>query len=280
MPDICWSDLPTYSIYDIPRLTADKINQLRSRQIINVRDVPDDAQLSPKQRLQVQLAQANRVLIDHERLASALNQLNYPLYFLDYEAFGPAIPELPGYQPYQHLVFQYSLHVIAHPEAEFEHKSFLSRDFATATEQVAASLRQNIGPQGHIVVWHKTFETQRHIEMGRLYPKHAEFMTQLNDRIFDLRDVFEHQLYIDPRFRGGTSIKNILPILAPELSYKQLPIREGTEAAAQWYLMVRGNLPLDKQERIYTNLARYCYLDTLAMVKIFENLTKLAPTTA
>ena len=37
-------------------------------------------------------------------------------------------------------------------------------------------------------------------------------------------------MYDDPRFNGSASIKQVLPVLCPELSYKELDIQEGGSA--------------------------------------------------
>jgi hypothetical protein len=63
-----------------------------------------------------------------------------------------------------------------------------------------------------------------------------------------------------------------LPVLCPELSYKELEIGEGTKAMLAWYEMVHGNLTAEEKEQIKQNLLTYCKLDTWAMVEIWRKL--------
>jgi hypothetical protein len=46
-------------------------------------------------------------------------------------------------------------------------------------------------------VWNKTFEAGRNKEMAELYPEFAEFLLGLNQRIYDLADIFKQCLYVD-----------------------------------------------------------------------------------
>jgi hypothetical protein len=49
-PDICHPGLPEYSIFDIPRLTKKKKNELLSLGIVDIKDIPKSFPLNQKQR--------------------------------------------------------------------------------------------------------------------------------------------------------------------------------------------------------------------------------------
>ena len=85
-------------------------------------------------------------------------------------------------------------------------------------------------------------------------------------------DPFKKGYFEHPGFKGSLSLKKVLPVMAPDLSYAELDISEGGSAAASWVRMVSGNLSEKEKTEIYENLLKYCELDTLAMVKIFEKL--------
>jgi hypothetical protein len=79
---------------------------------------------------------------------------------------------------------------------------------------------------------------------------------------------------VDIAFRGSTSIKKVLPVLVPELSYEGMEIADGTSAMEGWLEMV--DMP-DGEERLQRRraLLDYCAQDTLAMVRILEFLERL-----
>jgi hypothetical protein len=85
-------------------------------------------------------------------------------------------------------------------------------------------------------------------------------------------EIFSKQLYLHPDFRGGFSIKNVLPVLVPELSYKELNVRDGSMAMTGWKTMMFEMKNQQDKDQMKQDLLIYCKLDTLAMVKIFEVL--------
>jgi len=203
---------------------------------------------------------------------SELENLVYPLYFLDYETFPAAIPRFDGFSPYQQIPFQYSLHIVESAESEPKHLEFLHTGTGDPGPTFAESLKKDIGPIGTVVVWNKKFECKINEELARRIPSMKKFIENVNNRVYDLMDVFSKQYYVHHNFQGSTSIKYILPVLAPELSYKQLEIQEGGTATQRWNELTTGNLSDSEKETIAKNLREYCKLDTFAMFKIWERL--------
>jgi hypothetical protein len=86
---------------------------------------------------------------------------------------------------------------------------------------------------------------------------------------------FSTGMYIDKDFFGSASIKSVLPVLVPELSYKALGIQEGASAQRLWMEAVLDGKREDQKQRILDDLVEYCKLDTLAMVEIYNKLKML-----
>ena len=268
---LCHPQLPEYSIYDINNLTRSekKIRELESMNIFDIKDVPKDFEFTSKQRFQVNVAQSMNTYINNEDINERFNQLIYPLYFLDYETYGPAIPIFDGYRPFNHIVFQYSLHVKRRKDSELEHYEYLHNQKTDPIPTLLSSLKNLLQDSGSIVVWNKTFEATRNKDMGEIYPEFKDFTDIMNERMFDLMRIFQDQLYDDPLFKGSYSIKNVLPVLVDNLNYKGMDIGEGATAMVSWYDMV-----FNDGKDIRNELLQYCKLDTLAMVRVFEELEK------
>ena len=96
----------------------------------------------------------------------------------------------------------------------------------------------------------------------------------VNERIVDLMTPFAKDMFVDKDFFGSASIKNVMPALVPELSYKSLAIQEGESASRTWMETVFKNKNTDMRDKIFSDLVEYCKMDTLAMVKILERLEK------
>lgn len=269
-------DIPEYSVYDISRMQGKKLAELVDAEIFDIKDIPDDFSLTPNQQAQVDIEKRGIPHVNQEAIKNSLSELEFPLYFLDYESVNPAIPLVDGVHPHQQMVFQYSLHILDTPDGELRHTEHLSREASlSALEELASQMRADIGDSGSVIVWHKTFERDRNKELGELFSQYKEFYESLNKRIYDLEDVFSKNDYVHPGFLGKSSIKYVLPVLVPELSYKDLAIGKGDIASVRWYEIVTKENE-DGQAQVFNDLLAYCKLDTLAMVKIYEHLLSIA----
>lgn len=213
--------------------------------------------------------------VDLVAIQKFLDSLQYPLYFLDYETMSGLVPYFDGHRPYQQIPFQYSLHIITEPGAAPGHKEYLHRENSDPSRPLLEQLCKDISTSGSVIVWYEGFEKSRNVEMGELIPEYKEAMEALNGRVVDLMVPFKKKWYDDPRFEGSASIKKVLPVVCPELSYKGLGIQEGGSAQRFWMEAILDESHLDQKEQILADLIEYCKLDTLAMVEIFKVLTKL-----
>jgi hypothetical protein len=124
-------------------------------------------------------------------------------------------------------------------------------------------------------VWHESFEKGRNTEMGELFPEFKAFYREVNKRIIDLKIPFSEGWYVHKDFLGSASIKKVLPVLVPELSYTALDIHEGNSAQRLWMETVLEGEHAAERAKVFQNLDKYCTLDTRAMVRIYEKLTAI-----
>lgn len=213
--------------------------------------------------------------IQHDKVTDFLGQLKYPLYFLDYETLMSLVPYFDGHRPYQQVPFQYSLHVLQSPDAELEWKEYLHRDNSNPARPLTEQLINDIGDSGTVLVWYEGFEKARNTELGEMLPEYKEAMEAINNRVVDLMLPFKNKWYDDPRFEGSASIKQVLPVMCPELSYKDLGIQEGGSAQRLWMEAVLDDKRADQKEQILADLIEYCKLDTLAMFGVYRKLVAL-----
>lgn len=262
-----------YSIYKLCRPTPEQLGQLEDMHISSLKDVPADFELGKKQQWQVEATKLGEPLIKPEKITSFIESLQYPLYFLDYETLSSVVPPFDGLKPYQQLPFQYSLHIIDKPNGDLQHKEFLHTLDTNPLPELLTQLQKDIGEEGTVLVWYEGFEKTCNDLMGRLQPEFADFLSGVNNRVVDLMLPFDKGYYIDKDFYGSASIKKVLPVLAPELSYGDMDIQEGASAQRLWMQAVYENaFSQAETNRIMENLRQYCQLDTYAMVRIFEVL--------
>lgn len=269
------SHVPTYSIHDISYISAKKIEFLVEKGILDINDITDDIDLTDRQKNQIISHQRQKPMIDTEAIKEVLDTLKFPLYFLDYEAYAPAIPMFSGYSPYKRIPFQFSLHILKTPDSKPEHIEFLHDDLTDPTEKVAKLLSDNILPNGSVIAWHMSYEAGTNKEIGARWPAYAKVFERINSNLHDLKEIFSKQLYIHPDFKGKASIKKVLPVISPNLQYSDIEIHEGGQAVDAWLTMVSPETPQYEKEEINKNLKTYCGLDTYAMYAIWKHLYDL-----
>lgn len=270
----CYPDLPEYSVFQLNRIKVKQARELYRKGIRNLLDLPHDFKLTKAQQLQLEVARSGKPVIDTASIQSIINTAAYPIAFLDYETFFPAVPLFDGYKPYQQMVFQYSLHVLSE-DGTLQHSECLVRSLQDPVPEILRTLQAELPDKGTVVVWNKGFEMGRNEEMAASVPDYAAFLQSLNARVFDLMDVFRKQHYVHPDFRGSCSIKKVLPVLVPSLSYKDLVIQEGGTASLTWYRALTDGRNEEERLKTFEHMLAYCKLDTLAMVEVFRCLKAL-----
>lgn len=268
--EYCFPDLPKHSVFSLPRFG--KARHLYNSGFRRLSDLPGDIKLSERQRRLVAVVCSGRPHVDKPGIRRLLDGLSYPLHFLDYETLNPALPMYDGYSPYQHMTFQYSLHVMHEPSGEPEHKDCLATGPGDPGEHIVRRLVADLHPRGTVVVWNKSFEMTRNKELAVRFPEFAELLHDVNARIFDLMEVFRRQHFVHPEIGGSDSIKKVLPVLVPGLSYGDLKVQDGATASVAWHRNVHRVDDDVAAAGVWDDLRAYCRLDTLAMVEVFRYL--------
>ncbi len=270
-------EVPEYSVHDISRIGSSKakLAELIDSKIFKIEDVPDDFPLSEKQQNQVVATKLNKVIIKKEEISEFLDKISAPISFLDYETFAAGIPRFTGFSPFNQITFQFSLHIVEDVDKEPTHAEFIFTENTNPDEAFILALREYLPSTGHVITWNKSFEIGRNKDLAERNPEHKAFLEDVNSRIIDLMDIFTNQHFIHPKFKGKTSIKYILPVLAPDLSYKALDIKEGATASNTWNQIVSGELTPDEALEKTEQLLTYCKLDTYAMYRIWKYLREI-----
>lgn len=267
--DRCNPLRPTDHIGYLPRIHASTMDELEEMGIESIRDIPEDFELTEIQRRAATCVQSGEPWFSPE-LRDVLRGLKYPLYFADFETVNRAIPPFGGMRPYDHLPFQWSVHVQRRPKAEPEHHEFLATDASDPRSEFISSLCATLGERGSIVVY-SSFESQRLSELANWLPEFADRISAIQGRLFDLLPVIREHTY-HPAYAGSYSIKSVLPALIPELTYVGMEVANGQDARIAWESLVRGGLDGSERQPIRKALLDYCGQDTLAMVRLLDKL--------
>lgn len=200
-----------------------------------------------------------------------MDDLEYPLFFMDFETIFPAVPIHDESRPYQQIPFQFSLHVQRSENAPAEHYEFLGTPPVDPRPAFIEELLARLGKHGSIIVWNQGFEMNRLREIARDFPDYAHRIEPLFERFADLMVPFRRRHLYKPEMNGSYSLKAVLPALVPDLSYSDLEIQEGG-TASETYESLYFDSNSESILRKRKNLLKYCEMDTVSMVRILEKL--------
>jgi len=270
----CWAHIPKNSVFDLGGNGVNKF-ALYGKGVIRLEDVPLDI-LSRRQRIQAESYQRQRNHIDINSVKSFLDSLWYPLCFLDFETtYMTPVPLLDGTKPYQQVPFQYSLHVLDHEGSDLRHLEFLAEPTDDPRKSFVAGLLAAVPENACVLTYNQLFENSRMKELAAAFPEYAERLNRIIGTVRDLMTPFRSRHIYYPEMGGSYSIKVVLPALVPDLGYDGLEVSNGA-MAAEAYLRMRQSDDPGEIARLRSALLEYCKLDTLAMVRILDELRRVA----
>jgi hypothetical protein len=266
----CRRDLPEHWIVELGGISQSRLDELARMGIEDILCVPDSFPLTQVQDRIRRCVKNNEEYVSRE-LRGELESVEYPVHFLDFETLGLAVPRYAGTRPYQPLPFQWSDHVL-HEGGRVEHLDYLCREDKDPREECARTLLGGLGERGSIVTY-TTYEEGVIRGLAQDLPRYRGPLLATLGRIKDLCAVIRSHYY-HPKFHGSFSLKSVAPALLPEMTYENMSIQEGRQAALEYLRMIDPSTPAAQRKRIEGSLLAYCGQDSLAMLRIREDLLK------
>jgi hypothetical protein len=270
----CWDGLPEHNVFTL-YYGGKKSHELYRSGILDIAHIPAGYKLNDKQRIQCACVRNGEPYTDKEAIRQFLDELEYPLYYLDFETFGTAIPLFDGTRPYQNIPFQFSIHVQEKSENELKHYSFLAEGKQDPRLGLLSSLSKLMGDTGSIIAYNKSFEEGVLKNLGTSFTEYAGWTENVVSRLTDLIVPFRSFHYYHPLQKGSASLKSVLPALTG-LGYEEMPIASGDNASLAFLSVTFGDVTVEEVARIREELLAYCALDTGGMVRIIESLEEIA----
>lgn len=274
----CTEHLPKPNIFDVAGVQARTKFKCYRSGLITFEQLNASDALSANQYLQIEHElYPGPPRIDAGSIKAFLEKLSFPLFFLDFESFQPAVPPYDDVRPYQQIVFQYSLHYLEHEGGELQHKEFLAYPGKDPRRALAEQLCADIPLDVCTTAYNMSFEKGRLRELAELYPDLRDHLMNIHDHIIDLMVPFQKKWYYCRAMEGSYSIKYVLPALFPddpELDYHNLEgVQNGGEASDTFAKM--ASMTEAEIETKRAQLLKYCALDTYAMVKVWQKLKEV-----
>lgn len=274
----CTRKLPKPNVFDVAGTRVSTKFKCYRKGLVSFEDLNTCDAFSASQHKQIEHELFNySPYIDTESIKEFLKAIRYPLYFLDFESFQPAIPLYDHSRPFEQIVFQYSLHYIERDGGELKHKEFLACPGEDPRRKLAEQLCTDIPFDVCTTAYNMGFEKGRVRCLAEIFPDLSEHLMNIHDNIVDLMIPFQKKWYYCRAMQGSYSIKYVLPALFPDdpaLDYHNLEgVHNGGEASEAYAKM--ATMAKDEIETMRGHLLKYCALDTYAMVKVWEKLKEI-----
>ncbi len=258
-------------IFDIPRLSQGKFDNLIAEGIVCINDIPDGFDLTDNQEKVVACVKSGKAAAG-SNLESALSSILWPAFYLDFETVMTAIPLYADIAPHTQIPTQYSIHKCSSPSQIDDHYEYLADPIRDCRRELAERLVNDLKGDGSIIVY-SSFEKSRINNLIKVFPELSGELNGLLERLVDLEAIIKNN-FNHPAFHGKSSIKQTLPALFPEMTYDGLEISDGLAASTHFAYLALGKYEDKVAKQIKNNLLTYCKQDTLGMVKLHEQLAK------
>jgi hypothetical protein len=260
-------------IFEIPGIRQKSVDKLIASGITSIHEIPDGFSLTDNQKRVVDCVKCGKMHIDPD-LLKKLATISWPACYLDFETMMTAIPLWPDSAPYEQIPVQYSLHTCERWGKIIRHRDYLADPHRDCRYELARRLIEDLKGEGSIITY-SSFEKTTISKLSKTFPNLSDDLQSLIDRIVDLEQCI--RCVNHPEFCGRTSIKIVLPVLVPDLSYEGLEIADGDVALVTFAMMAQGKMDTSEMERKRAALLEYCKMDTLAMVRLHEVLHGFFP---
>ena len=178
-----------------------------------------------RQMIQLKYTEEDKEWTSHE-LDSILNELTYPLHFIDFETYTGALPFHKGMRPYELIAFQWSCHTIPYKGATPIHSEWIETEGKFPNFAFAESLMKQIGISGTPFMWATHENTVLRTILNQMeifsYTNSAlsdwligitsDKSVKREGRLVDMNDLTK-KYYFHPFMKGRTSIKKVLPAI-------------------------------------------------------------------
>lgn len=230
--------------------------------------------LNPDTSEKPELSSTPEVMADKVR--DYVDSVEYPICHLDFETIMPGVPLFDESRPYQQIPFQYSIHFQNERDGEITHSEYLAPSDLSIDprKELIEKMIEETKDAKTIFVYSIAFERTRIYDMMRDFPEYEADLQSIVDRLKDLIIPFQRKYYRTETMLGRYSIKIVLPAICPELSHDDLKYSDGM-AASNAFLDLYYCTDDETISETREELLKYCHLDTLAMVKIYEVLCRV-----
>jgi hypothetical protein len=122
-----------------------------------------------------------------------------------------------------------------------------------------------------VFVYNMAFEKRVLKELGESLPGLRKRLNAVAEGMIDLMEPFRRRDIYHWRMNGSYSLKSVLPVLVPEMTYDGMEISDGTMASEAYFTMGEISDPAESA-RLRKAFLEYRRQDTLDLIRLPEKM--------
>ena len=254
-------------------VSSSKKNEMKDRGIKHLKDADLDLIEGTRvQYAQIMASKNGGLYYDEIALKKWLEKFkNKTLCFIDFEWETYMIPPYRGLRPYDHVCFEYSLHMLK-KDGSLTHREFIQT--GDCREDFIRSLIKDIPKDACLVAYNaEGAEILRLKELKDQFPSYAVMLDDMIARFVDMAYPFSEGLVYHTKMRANFSVKSLVKVVS-DLDYRDLDISNGMDAVYKWRLLDK-NIQDENLDDVRSELSRYCSLDSYSLYLLYRWLCNI-----
>ena len=270
----CWAPRPEFHVSTL-YYGYSRQRELEAAGVTSLLEMPSDFALTAIQARQIRSVKCGRPVIEPS-LRGALERIQTPTAYLDFETISPAVPVWNGCRPYDRVPVQFSCDVVQESGAT-THFEWLADGPDDPRPEMARRVIEACEGARTVIAYNSPFERDclRMLALGS--PEHKDALLAIERKLFDALPLVREHVY-HPKFAGSFSLKSVYPALMEKNAYGSLDIADGELASVHLSRLLFESQKMSAEERasLRTSLRRYCALDTEGLAQLIDRLREMA----
>nr|MBA3664325.1 DUF2779 domain-containing protein [Bacteroidota bacterium] len=216
----------------------------------------------------IKAIQKKKPRIDLPKVRKYLNEVKFPLFFVNIESFSSAVPFIDDTTPYQHLPFHFSVLKISAEGTQTNLKYTAPSAYGDFMKSFLVELIKGTEETGTIVFKNETFQIKMLEKLSTQFPDYSEEIDNIIKRSIYLMRLFRDRNLFFPDLKGSHTFLNVLKYFFPDFNTERL--HDQVEVGFSFINM--EDLRIQEQGGKLKEIERGSLQYALAMYKVFETM--------
>lgn len=264
----CHAEGTEHPLVDFPDLTREQENALHQQGIEDITQIDaEQIELTAVQQRALQ-AVLDQQLVVEDFVGRELEDVEYPLHFLDIGSALQVLPTLPQMSPWQHLPFRWT-DAVMNEDGRIDVVSFVGNGKDDPRAEFVRQLASHLDGQGTLMLWGEHAEQCLRELLDALPEQKSEIRQILSAARFDLQELVRAGVY-HPDFRGSFALQVVHDTLTGDATCPDL--EADAEAVAAYDKMATPRTRATTRQKLADDLQAWGEARSHALSAVYRSL--------